>query len=82
MAVDRKREVKSPPLVSIPQARLIELVAMFAILYVAREIAGFTYHTGLVVGVFIGAALFNVAISSVRGIMRNHGSVVAGQRVW
>ena len=39
--------------VSIPQARLIELVSMFAILYVAREIAGFTYRSGLVVGVFL-----------------------------
>jgi len=82
MAVNRKNEVKPPPLVSIPQARLIELVAMFAILYVAREIAGFTYHTGFVVGVFVAAALLNVGISSVRGIMRNHGSAVAGQRVW
>ncbi len=82
MSVDKARESKSPPLVSIPQARLIELVAMFAILYVAREIAGFTYNTGFVVGVFLGAAFLNVAISSVRGIMRNHGSVVADQRIW
>jgi signal transduction histidine kinase len=73
---------RSPPLVSVPQARLIELVAIFSILYVAREIAGFRYHTGPVVGVFLGAALLNVAISSLRGILRNHGVSVTGQRVW
>jgi signal transduction histidine kinase len=82
MSVQKTKERKAPPLVSIPQARLIELVAMFAILYVAREIAGFTYHTGLVVGVFLGAAFLNVSISSVRGILRNHGLAVAEQRVW
>ncbi|MCK4549639.1 MAG: GAF domain-containing protein, partial [Candidatus Krumholzibacteria bacterium] len=82
MTINETKKGKSPPLVSITQARLIELVAMFAILYVAREIAGFTYHTGLVVAVFLGAAFLSVIISSVRGILRNHGSVVAEQRVW
>ncbi len=82
MTENKRRNGKSPSLVSIPQARLIELVAMFAILYVAKEIAGFTYHKGLVVGVFLGAAFFNVVMSSVRGIMRNHGSVIAERRAW
>jgi signal transduction histidine kinase len=82
MTENKKREGRSPSFISIPQARLIELVAMFAILYVAKEIAGFTYNTGLVVGIFLGAAFLNVAISSVRGIMRNHGSTVPDQRVW
>jgi signal transduction histidine kinase/HD-GYP domain-containing protein (c-di-GMP phosphodiesterase class II) len=76
------REGKSPPLVSIPQARLIELVAMFAILYVAKEIAGFSYNTGLVVTVFLVSAFLNVTVSSLRGIFRNHGSAVNSQRIW
>ena len=82
MTRNNRREGKSPPIVSVPQARLIELVAMFAILYVSREIAGFTYSSGLVVTVFLGAAFLNVAVSSLRGIMRNHGSLVNGQRIW
>ncbi len=82
MTRNNRREGKSPPLVSIPQARLIELVAMFAILYVAREIAGFIYNTGLVVTVFLCAAFLNVSVTSLRGIMRNHGSAVGSQRVW
>ncbi len=82
MIRNNKREGKFPSLVSIPQARLIELVAIFAIVYVAREIAGFTYSTGLVVTVFLGAAFLNVTVLSLRGIMRNHGSAVGRQRVW
>ena len=82
MIRNNRKEGRSSPIVSIPQARLIELIAIFAILYVAKEIAGFTYHTGFVVSVFLGAAFLNVAISSLRGIMRNHGSAVAGRRVW
>jgi len=82
MIHNNRRDGKSPPLVSIPQARLIELVAMFAILYVSREIAGFIYNTGLVVTVFLGAAFLNVAATSLRGIMRNHGIRVSRQRGW
>ncbi len=82
MTRNNRRKDKSRPLVSIPQARLIELVAIFAIVYVAKEIAGFTYHTGLVVTVFLGAAFLNLTVSSLRGIMRNHGCAVGRQRIW
>ncbi len=82
MTRNNRREDKSPPLVSIPQVRLIELVVMFTILYVAREIAGFIYNTGFVVTVFLGAAFLNVTVFSLRGIMHNHGSAVCSQRIW
>ncbi|MDD3642271.1 MAG: GAF domain-containing protein, partial [Candidatus Krumholzibacteria bacterium] len=75
---------RMPDLVSIPQARLIELVAIFCIVYLAREIAGFTYRAELVVSVFLGAAAVNLAVAGIGAAMRRRsaGSKAAGTWCW
>ena len=60
----RQTEGRSPTIVSIPQVRLIELAAIFSIFYIAREIAGFDFRTGLVAGVFIAAAFLDILVAS------------------
>lgn len=71
-----------PTIVSIPQARLIELVAIFCIVYLAREIAGFTYRSGLVVSVFLVAAALNLAVSGAGGLMRRHSARARAGNTW
>ncbi len=48
--------------VSIPQIRFIELTAIFCIVYVAREIAGFSYNTALILATFLGSAFLNLLV--------------------
>jgi len=65
MQTGQKTAGESRKLVSIPQVRLIELVAIFCILYVAGELAGFSYRSGLLAAVFIGSALANLGLSAI-----------------
>jgi len=71
-----------PDLVSIPQARLIELVAIFCIVYLAREIAGFTYRTGLIISVFLGAAAVNLSVAGIGAMVRRRSARSRAASTW
>jgi signal transduction histidine kinase/HD-GYP domain-containing protein (c-di-GMP phosphodiesterase class II) len=59
---------KPQSVLSISQIRIIELIAVFCIVYIAREIVGFTYRTSLVTAVFLGAALLNLFITGLESV--------------
>ena len=68
---------------SISQIRVVELIAVFCILYIAKEIVGFTYRTSLVTAVFLGAALINLIITGLENILSgNPESSESGKRLW
>ena len=68
---------KTPVLVSIPQARLIELVAIFCIIFLAKEIAGFNYQTGPVMLIFGLSVILNLAVPGISHllVLRNNDGV-------
>ena len=53
-------EERMPSILSVQQIRVVEIVSIFFIVFVAREIAGFVFRTGLVISVFLGATLLNL----------------------
>ncbi|MBN1164058.1 MAG: GAF domain-containing protein [Candidatus Krumholzibacteriota bacterium] len=65
MKTMEKKEIKAGSYVSIPQIRMIELVVIFCIVYVAREMAGFDYRSGIIVLIFMGSALLNLLAAGV-----------------
>lgn len=70
-------------LVSIPQVRLIELISIFCIVYVAKEIAGFTYRSGLIITLFLGAAFLNLLAAGLENIyVRHTRGLPAERRFW
>ncbi|MBN2070721.1 MAG: GAF domain-containing protein [Candidatus Krumholzibacteriota bacterium] len=65
MPASAKIEENQRKFVSIPQIRLIELVVIFCIVYVAKEIAAFDYNSGLIITTFLGSAFLNLILTSV-----------------
>ncbi|HMA77165.1 MAG TPA: HD domain-containing phosphohydrolase [Candidatus Krumholzibacteriaceae bacterium] len=63
------RKNKLQELTNAINIRMIELVAIFCIVYLARELAGFTYRTDLVVFLFMGAALLNFIVAGLEGFV-------------
>jgi signal transduction histidine kinase/HD-GYP domain-containing protein (c-di-GMP phosphodiesterase class II) len=63
VAYGKAEESAKHPALSIQQIRAIELVTIFFIVFIAREIAGFSYRTGLVISVFLGAAFLNLLVA-------------------
>ncbi len=53
---------------SLPQVRLLELTSIFCIVYIAGEIAGFSYSTYPIAILFLGSAILNMALAG----LRNH----------
>lgn len=51
--------------VNIPQIRLIQLIVVFCIVYVAKEIAGFTYRNNFIVLVFLSSAFLTLLLAGV-----------------
>lgn len=68
---------------SIQQIRAIEIVSIFFIVFIAREIAGFVYRTGFVVAVFLGATFLNLIVAGLenRSVPRGRGAVRA-RAIW
>lgn len=78
-----KTDDSSAAIVSIPQIRLVELIAIFCIVYAAGEIAGFTYRTGLIVLVFLGSAFLNLLLTGIENLFRRYSVRIPGKRpVW
>jgi signal transduction histidine kinase/HD-GYP domain-containing protein (c-di-GMP phosphodiesterase class II) len=65
-----RQEVNDKPqtALSVTQIRVIELIAVFCIVYIAKEIVGFTYRTSLITGVFLGAAFLNIVVAGLENI--------------
>lgn len=59
---------RAPAILSISQIRMIELVSIFCIVFVAKEIAGFTWSTGLIVIIFLSSALVNLFVAGIENL--------------
>ncbi len=68
MVVYQDTKEKVSAALSIPQIRMIELIAIFTIVYMAKEIAGFTYRAELIIIVFLGAAFLNLLAAGLENI--------------
>jgi hypothetical protein len=68
MVVYQDTKEKVSAALSIPQIRMIELIAIFTIVYMAKEIAGFTYRAGLIIIVFLGAAFLNLLAAGLENL--------------
>lgn len=60
MFISHRVEEDPRKFVSIPQIRLIELVSIFCIVYVAKEIAGFSYRSSMIIVIFLGSVFLNL----------------------
>lgn len=69
MSIRAATTERPPAALSIQQTRTIELVSIFFIVFAAREIAGFTYRTGLVILVFLGAAFCNLVAAGLENVL-------------
>ncbi len=79
----QKVEEKPQEKLSVSQIRVVELVAVFCIVYIAKEIVGFTYRTSLVTAVFLGAAFLNLLITGLENIFSGrYESTDRGKRLW
>lgn len=83
MPVASRSGTQTRTFVSIPQIRIIELVAIFCIVYVAREIAGFSYRTNIILVVFLGSAFLNLLVA---GLENRAGEIretrPGNDRIW
>ncbi len=83
MSIARKAREHSQATLSVSQIRVVELVAVFCIVYIAKEIVGFTYRTSLVTAVFLGAAFLNVAVTGLENIIsRRERDSFRSKHVW
>ncbi len=83
MPVASRSRVQNPAFVSIPQIRIIELVAIFCIVYVAREIAGFSYRTSFILAVFLGSAFLSLLVAGLENrASENHEARPGSDRTW
>ena len=60
MAAHGRAEERMPAILSVQQIRVVEIVSIFFIVFIAREIAGFVFRTELVISVFLGATFLNL----------------------
>ena len=68
---------------SVSQIRVVELIAVFCIVYIAKEIVGFSYKTSLVTAVFLGAAFLNLTITGLENIFSGgSGQTESRKRLW
>ena len=83
MTAWQKAEEKSPPALSIQQIRAIEIIAIFFIVFAARELAGFVYRTGLVIFVFLGATFLNLVVAGLENsLVRSPRLVLRTRALW
>ncbi len=80
MITIQETKQRAPAIVNIPQIRIIELVTIFTIIYVAKEIAGFTYRTNIIIPIFLGAAMLTLLATSVKNFMAGRHQLVLGMR--
>lgn len=73
MSIREAAEERLRTTLSVHQIRAVEIVSIFFIVFVAREIAGFVYRTELVVSVFLGATLLNLVIAGLGNAFSGRG---------
>ena len=66
---------------SIQQIRAVEIVSTFFIVFIAREIGGFVYHTGLVISVFLGATFLNLVVAGLENLFVRRDQLALRRRV-
>ncbi len=83
MAAHGSAGERTPAHMSIQQIRAVEIVSIFFIVFVAREIAGFVFRTELVIAVFLGATFLNLAAAGIESAFaRRERAVVLSSGAW
>jgi signal transduction histidine kinase/HD-GYP domain-containing protein (c-di-GMP phosphodiesterase class II) len=80
MAAHSKTEERAPAVLSIQQIRAVEIISIFFIVFIAREIAGFVYQTWLVISVFLGATFLNLVVAGLENVFAHARSVTLRRR--
>lgn len=83
MIMYQETKQRSPAIIDVPQIRVIELITFFIIIYVAKEIAGFTYRTNIIIPTFLGATMLTLLVNTVKNILSpRYQSVFGMRRFW
>jgi signal transduction histidine kinase/HD-GYP domain-containing protein (c-di-GMP phosphodiesterase class II) len=83
MSVSSKTNERMPAMLSVQQIRVVEIVSIFFIVFIARQIAGFVFKTHLVISVFLGATLLNlVATGFENALFRGERSSARRREAW
>lgn len=80
MGAHGKTEERMPATLSIQQIRAVEIISIFFIVFIAREIAGFVYQTGLVISVFLGATFLNLVIAGLENVFAHSDNFALRKR--
>jgi K+-sensing histidine kinase KdpD len=65
---------------SIQQIRAIEIISIFFIIFIAREIAGFVYRTGFVISVLLGATFLNLVVAGLENAFAREDKLAQRRR--
>jgi len=72
-----------PAILSVQQIRVVEIISIFFIVFIAREIAGFVFRTGLVISVFFGATFLNILAAGLENVLgRGERSSIRRHEAW
>jgi hypothetical protein len=72
-----------PAILSVQQIRVVEIVSIFFIVFIAREIAGFVFRTELVISVFLGATVLNLLAAGLENAFaRRERTSVRRREIW
>jgi len=83
MVAHGKTEERMPAMLSIQQIRAVEIISIFFIVFIAREIAGFVYQTALVISVFLGATFLNLVIAGLENLfVHSDNSALRKRALW
>ncbi len=78
-----KARDKGDVIITVPQVRLIELISIFCIVYVAREITGFVFKTGPILFLLMGSAILSLVVTGLENVFRRYSnSQLRYRRVW
>ena len=83
MVAHGKAEQRMPAVLSIQQIRAVEIISIFFIVFIAREIAGFVYRTGFVISVFLGATFLNLVVAGLENaLVRRDNLALRRRALW
>ncbi|MDD4858539.1 MAG: ATP-binding protein, partial [Candidatus Krumholzibacteria bacterium] len=83
MVAHEKSETRMTSALSIQQIRAVEIISIFFIVFVAREIAGFVYQTWLVISVFLGATFLNLVVAGLENLfVRGDNLALRKRALW
>jgi signal transduction histidine kinase/HD-GYP domain-containing protein (c-di-GMP phosphodiesterase class II) len=80
MVAHGKSETRMTSALSIQQIRAVEIISIFFIVFIAREIAGFVYQTWLVISVFLGATFLNLVVAGLESVFVRGGNLALRKR--